>query len=315
MSSTEKFIREGEEIDEKYKFVPPLLEEEGKIIGSLKTVTDIYLSSWGSLELEGNEGIKEKIRENILRVEKYNNDKKYKNWAEKFGISVPELKKQLQDKVEFMVDKADFFRATSMAVISDVMINDGRWKSQFETGTSNGSLDPGYRSEVESIMFGIPNDKVWNKRSRPIYGYFTDGRNGEISYTGEIPPPSNLSNYGVINVKIKREVAMKRSTITFSDSLYKSDYMTPTPASRPHFTSFYGLGSEPLSEVNSSKKTNWGSGYTEVQFHGGLTMEDVESIHISENNGMTPEDMQKVRDLFDKYKELHPESQIKLIEY
>ena len=107
---------------------------------------------------------------------------------------------------------------------------------------------------------------------------------------------------------------MKVATITFQDSLGSYEYNPPTPAMKPHFTSLSRSGSS-LEDINTTQKKNRGDSYTEVQYHGGLTMDDVESIHISIKNGMSEEDMQKVRDLHKKYMSLHPESDIKLIEY
>lgn len=168
--------------------------------------TNNYFEGWDKLGLEGNDGIKDKIRENIMRVETRNQGD-YETMATDLGISVEEFKARLQAKVEDMVNKADFFRATDMNVLKKVMLSDGRWKSQFETGRSNGSLDPSYRAASEIVMFGfnetegvevdygygsnIPKEILeQNKEKRPIYGYFSDDEHGGInSENGKIPPP------------------------------------------------------------------------------------------------------------------------------
>ena len=61
--------------------------------------------------------------------------------------------------------------------------------------------------------------------------------------------------------------------------------------------------------------TNWNENYTEVQYHDGLTMDDVESIHVSTHNGVYPEEIEEIRRIFKEYKEQHPESTIQLIEF
>ena len=313
MSSFEKFTRGTE--DDKVTFIPLPPEKQNRVIDYIRTTTDRYFMDWGDVVLEGSPGIKEKIKENILRAEQLFSDR-YKNDAKKEGLSEKELRERLQKKVEDLVEKASFFRATSISVIENIMIKDGRWKSQFETGTSNGTLDPERRAGAEEQMFGFEKKINLNSQTRPIYGYFTDGENGEINSGGEVPPPNNVHQYGEINFKIKKEKALKRATVTFQDSLGSYDEYPPTPASKPHYGSLMiGYRYLPLGGINTTKKKNWGDRYTEVQYHGGLTMDDVESIHISTKNGMTEGHMRKVRDLYKKYMELHPESDIKLIEY
>ena len=130
-------------------------------------------------------------------------------------------------------------------------------------------------------------------------------------------PPTNVSSYGTINFKINKERALKKATITFHDSLGPGSEWPPTPAAKPHFTSFrltYG-GSRILNELRGPSIVNWGESYTEVQYHGQLTMDDVESIHISTHNGLSPEEIEEVREIFNRYKQQHPESAIQLIEF
>lgn len=302
--------------------------------GTFESVTtNNYFEGWDEdIELEGNPEIKEQVRQNIIKAERTNQER-YEHAAADLGISVEEFKARLQTKIEDMVERADFFRATQPGVLEKIMNVDDRWKSQFETGTSQGSLNPRYRAVAEMRMFGFNKDKAptpddiygdrlseevltENKERRPIYGYFSDEEHGAINYQGKIPPPTNVSQYGTINFKIKKERALRKSTLTFHDSLGADDW-PPTPAAKPHFTSFrlsYSSG-RILNELKSPSVVNWNESYTEVQYHGGLTMEDVESIHISTHNGLYPGDIEEVRRIFKKYREQHPESTIELIEF
>ena len=83
-----------------------------------------------------------------------------------------------------------------------------------------------------------------NKEERPIYGYFSDNPNGVINEEGKVPPPISVSQYGEVIVKFKRDRVIPRATITFQDSLNNNNRYPPTPASKPHFTSFE-FGTEP----------------------------------------------------------------------
>ena len=218
------------------------------------------------------------------------------------------------------------------------MLNDGRWKSQFETAKSDGTLDPSYRARQESGMFAFNEDIIpdqigaereqprhyldrlssealdVSKEKRPIYGYFSDGEHGAINSSGTIPPPNYVDIYGTINVKIKRDRALKKATLTFHDSLLPGRLWPPTPASKPHFASLRTLYLT-LESLKRSSIVNWGESYTEVQFHGQLTMDDVESIHLSGKNGVNQDDIEKVRKIYAEYKARHPESAIQLIEF
>jgi len=329
-----------EEKPEESKSVKEVHKKEREIKtdrGNFESVTtNNFFEGWDEdLELEGNPELKEQIRQNIIRAEKIN-QQRYEHAAADLGISVEEFKERLQVKVEEMVRGANFFRATQLSVLDKIMNVDGRWKSQFETQTSNGALDPGFRAASEMRMFGFNktdevemptatyganvSDEVLqnNKEKRPIYGYFSDEEHGAINSYGKIPPPTNVTGYGAVNIKIKKERALQKATLTFHDSLGPGSEWPPTAAAKPHFASFrlsYSGGGRILNELKGPSVANWGESYTEVQYHGGLTMDDVESIHITKGNGLYPEDIEEVRRIFKKYKEQHPESTIELIEF
>lgn len=137
----------------------------------------------------------------------------------------------------------------------------------------------------------------------------------------EYPPPNSVEGYGTVNFKIKKEIALKKATLTFHDSLSPGSDWPPTPAARPHFTSFRlsNDGGHVLERLKGPSVVNWGESYTEVQYHDQLTMDDVEAIYISADNFYysrgVKQEMERVRDIFNQYKQQHPESAIKLIEF
>jgi hypothetical protein len=57
------------------------------------------------------------------------------------------------------------------------LLEDGRFKTQFESGTSMGILDPNVRAEVESFLMGIPIDL--DPTLRPVYGHADTRSEGE----------------------------------------------------------------------------------------------------------------------------------------
>jgi len=277
--------------------------------------TKKYLKELHYSKFDGNPGIKDAIEDNVIQKEK-EFEGYIKHYSEKRGLSKDEYIEKIQEHIERLVAQSDFFRATHVSVLDKIMLEDGRFKSQFETNRSDGYLNSGLRSGIEHKLFGFKNNEKENQEKRPIYGYFSSGSNGEINEDGKIPPPSDIRGYGKIAIKFKRDQIINNTTITMSDSLSNRVAVVPTPARKPHFTSFNFANKDPLNVKNSKIIQN--SKYTEAQYscwNEPLTMDKVESIHISEKNLMSPVEMEKVRDLFNKYKELHPESDLQLIEY
>ena len=296
--------------------------------------TEKYFREWEALNIEANPEIKAKMRKNILDSEKEHQEI-YEQAAESAGLTVELFKQKLQEKVEQVVRESNFFRATHVDVLDKVLNDSGRYKSQFETNRSNGCLNQRYRAQAEMQMFGfnepdgfdhssiyreedIPEEAVKNNNEfRPIYGYFSDNEFGAINDEGTIPPSNDVTQYGEVTVKVKRERAMQKTTLTFQDSLGQMNW-PPTPASKPHFVSMrikdYSVDGV-LEKIERTSKTNWGSSYTEAQFHGQLRIDDIEAIYISTKNGLDRDGVEDVRRIYNKFKETHPESDIKLIEY
>ena len=65
------------------------------------------------------------------------------------------FKEILQAKIEQMVARSEFFKVTKWDVLEQVLGLDGRWKSQFETNTSEAMLNPRGRAKAEMNMFAF----------------------------------------------------------------------------------------------------------------------------------------------------------------
>lgn len=296
--------------------------------GYSSRVSEEYFKDWDKLQLNGNPELKARIRNNLIASE-LNNHPHYERFANHYSLSIEEFKRKLQERVELIVGNSNFFVASRSEVLKRVLIQDGRWKSQFETGNSRGLLNPKLRALAELKMFGFNHQEYINVigrnfsdntfissefinkdvEKRPIYGYFSDHEHGIINEIGQTPPFNSVQNYGEFNVKVRRDIALLYGTLTWHDSLAESDKWPPSPCSRPHFASF-PLANAPmdlLNSLNNSCITNWHTAYTEVQFHGGLNNEDIESIHISPNNFYAFSNLQKTSRIFNllqrKYEE------------
>ena len=172
---------------------------------------------------------------------------------------------------------------------SNKIVKDGRWKSQFEVNDSMGSLDPGLRARVENKLFDAPIDLT--PELRPIYGYLSD----EAIDTGH----DYAMGYGEVIFKLKRENILDRTTVVFDDSLGTAN--APCPLNDVDFLAA-GYYDDPL----KWKSLDDVDIYTEIQIHGGLTMDDVESVVIETYRLNMADDRVKeyLRDLADALDEL-----------
>lgn len=241
--------------------------------------------------------------------------------AEELNISVVELKDLFNVRLKELMLQCDFFRATNTEVfIHHILNGDRRYKSQFETQTSNGTLDQEWRSQNERGHFGFPRfdseEGVAAVATRPIYGYFSPDQNGILNNEGRHPPKNNVHRYGEITVKIKKSVAMSRATISFKDSLSLYDQFPVSPAALPHYSSLffskYKYDEEDvfsrnyliqllMGDIDYNLFYNLIGWYCEAQFHGGLSVEDVESVHLSLGNELSQREIYRVAAAVEAY--------------
>ena len=143
----------------------------------------------------------------------------------------------------------------------------GRFKTQFETGTSGGAYDPEYRKAGEARGFGIPEDI--NVTERPVYGYI------------DVPDGNNASNYGPVKFVLKPEVK-RRATVTVGDSieLINDGEIVGTPALAPGPGSLYH-------NARRLAKGEAPRGYIEAQIQGGVTTADVAEVVFTKDTFIT----------------------------
>lgn len=331
----------GESLKERY----PWFQEELDNLGS-ETTSDFF-EDWGGLVSEGNPNLEKWVVWNILRTEKRNSDE-YGEIADNAGISVDELKGKLQQVTEKVLEDSNFFNAINVFTLEKIL-SDGRWKSQFETGTSDAKLDPHFRAQAEMELFGFNQDEeptTYNeydferyftdselhvlddyKEKRAVYGYFSDEECGAVNMEGKVPPPSNLRRYGNVIIKLKKDRILQKTTITFEDSLSKE--CAAVPATKPHFTALRPSilnrmriasrrGVEGVDRVADSLKSSVVSDklmYTESQYHDGLVVDDIDTVYMSEHNESTSAEIQWARDLINAYNKEHEGSDIKFVTF
>ncbi len=178
-----------------------------------------------------------------------------------------------------------FNKPISVAVPEKVLpniIDDGRFKTQFETGRSRGMFDPEVRAREEAKMFGLPLDLP--PEMRPVYGHIADR-----------DATHHAMGYGDWNAVLKPEVK-DRSTFYFGDSLETKPEYGPyhigkgmfDPGNSAKFQSWldmlekHGQHSyeKPPTSIRELADSWHGTpgGYIEAQVHGGLPWGDVNAL-------------------------------------
>lgn len=178
-----------------------------------------------------------------------------------------------EEEAEMMIDEALYnienriergeFRINAPPEAANKIVEEGRFKSQFETNTSKGSLSLEDRSMAERRAFGYSENIEPVKR--PVYGYVHDFE--DIPYQN--------ANYGLIAFGLKNEVR-KRTTVTWDDSLFGmgAGNQTGAPPDSLHVGAFNEHWDIQEASVGSAPH------YLEAQYHGGLTLSDVSRVYI-----------------------------------
>lgn len=155
------------------------------------------------------------------------------------------------------------------------ILNDGRFKTQFETGTSGGKLNTDLRAEVEEFYFGLGSST--EPSTRPIYGYL--GGEGDLKRVGQ---------YGDIVVQLKDDVR-ERTTVSFYDSLdaYRTNEaidadgpsLVPRPLNNVDWRAWKPWDpDQAYGDATSITSARSVPGYPEVQIHGGVSIDDIEEV-------------------------------------
>lgn len=204
-------------------------------------------------------------------------------------------RRTMTEKVQGAADAGEFYVRVRDSVLPKIL-DDGRFKSQFETGTSMGALTTAGRSKVEADLFG--SRPATTPKDRPIYGYLAAPNFGT---TFDTAFQREVADYGDVAVKLKPRVR-DRTTLTLGDSLATADGLAGTPArkmtldaaplDRPRWERAHrelhaakdGPAALRVLEANLS--------YVEAQFHGGLSVSDIAEVAFDDRQ--PPEGLRKL---------------------
>jgi hypothetical protein len=207
-----------------------------------------------------------------VMADEFPEDKWFGGYYKRAMVTREEVKKALIDGVPVIA--ADFDAALGI-------IGDKRFKTQWETRTSNGLYQPSTREKREYGLLAI--DPKTPKGKRPIYGFLANKDSG----TSPMTKPYNsdvfsansrgASQYGDVRFVLKPETR-DRTTFTMLDSLDVRSLPQP-------------LSDNPTDEqldmagfwqnVTDSHDGFIRESYVETQVLGGVSMDDVQKIVVA----------------------------------
>lgn len=154
------------------------------------------------------------------------------------------------------------------ADVAVLILQDGHFKNQHETGTSKGTLAPSYRRGVEEKVFNVEGG---DPKNYPIYGCVQD------NLTHAAAP-----GYGDTRFVLKDNVK-NRATLTVGDSLgiFDEGRGGATPLTSPGKAS-WDAQLDKLDTGISNGEMGYFS-YFEVQIHGGVKVSDIARIEVVES--------------------------------
>jgi hypothetical protein len=203
------------------------------------------------------------------------------------------------DYLYAMTNAANFNMRIPNCEILGKILESGRFKSQVETANSFGILDPGTRKHFTSFMFGADTEQM-EPKDYELYGYL--GSHDRVEdYKATNGGSGGVGQYGDIIVTFKKDRLKERTTLSVGDSLSK--FNTVQCSRMDDLGLQRGVNLEALEYIipdayqyARKKEENPASpppepeeitqyeSYTELQFHGGLSIEDIESVTLIANN-------------------------------
>jgi len=197
-----------------------------------------------------------------------------------YSKRTPEYERILKDAL----DKHDFSARTKSNAILGIL-QDGRMKSQIETGESNGHKDIQMRKSLAVDLFNGGDALEIGDDQYELYGFLDHAERAKM--------------YGDCRIVFKKDNVKTRTTFTVGDSLQQKQLgnsQVPTLVTDPKI---YSLGMNPFSgaslpkevlertertfsEIAQSGKT--ATDYVELQFHGGIQTSDIEYLEIPKNS-------------------------------
>lgn len=215
--------------------------------------------------------------------------KYYAPLAKAHGISVEEYFKKLDQKSLQISENKEICTRMDGNILKKLLKeddpNERRFRSQFETGTSNAELDlDSYKRRiVERDILGNYDPNMKDNHNRIIYGYLakSDQVRGPYDEQGKF---YRVDQYGDVVIVFKRTEEFKRRTsFTVGDSLDHIGRVKGVPYENPNGDCFVWGGPGWPEEMDplDIKELDALPVYVEAQIHYGVSLEDIARVVLT----------------------------------
>lgn len=205
-------------------------------------------------------GQKIQAPENVQSMARREAEFSLESAAERYDTTPAEMEEVIYSELKAITTSTPVsIRAPGEAAVA--ILDEGRFKTQFESGRSRGILDQDLRARSEENGLGLPRDL--DPKERPVYGYIQAPDRKETA-----------ANYGVVEFKL-HDTVKERTTITLGDSLAGFDKGTQAgvPALNPTKEG-WDYRAEQAYEGYVHME------YIEAQVHGGVSVSDIASVRL-----------------------------------
>lgn len=209
-------------------------------------------------------------------------------WEDKYAEKIPLTISQQQDVTDAfftLLESGDFAMRLRDHLVLEEILSSG-FKNQMEVEESGGYYSPELRREVAAILFGCSEDL--NDEDYEKYGYLA-----ETDMLKDLA--SDTSHYGPVVVRFRKSHIKGRVTMTSGDSLPVAfgENVIASPTDHPSIGSIFLPGSvygllknnrlnlkSPQQVAETIPPMDRFGQYIELQYHGQLTADDIESVFI-----------------------------------
>lgn len=243
-----------------------------------------------------NNGKNDIVKENIA-ITLTNFEEHSKKWKEEVidSILTEEEQVALRRKIRNIVDNSEFSMRYHNENLES-LLNSNKFMNQFETGTSGGGLSEEYRMKASKNLFGHKLKKKEFINSEK-YGYLSSKdfmKDYMFNSRGY-----GTSQYGDVIIRFNKEKIKNNVTYTLDDSLGIGVTKVSVAGD---FDSNLGLGIDKarlktyykgileLKDTDSAieltkklRETNARFRYFELQYHGNITLDDVDEICFTDD--------------------------------
>lgn len=226
----------------------------------------------------------EKVPEVPQSLKNFDNHRKewYANRAS--GFVPAEIEQEAMKNLKEIINNSELSMRFKSNYL-DSLLKTGKFKNQFETKTSGGTVSKTYRKEATSKLFGADVDTLKSKDFEK-YGYL--GNKDFIEDFAKNSQSGGTSQYGDVIIRFDREKLKNRVTYTIDNSLGNAvqgniiaeSIETPT-INAIHLDDIEGYCDKLIkNKVNTVEELTsvLDVRYLELQFHGNITLDDVTEI-------------------------------------